>query len=167
MLPQSDVVAKGADRGMYIKDRLITFLCLSKECRPSKSTNRQVSRVPTKHWGTHLQCGKNKEGRAFTIRYDALNDKWYLILSYDARVKGAPLREGVFETIIKDQTASTKRARTWIKRQDVLFASSAMRGNMCSIDPGVQTPWTCYDAQRRLFYDVMQRNSHTFKCAPR
>ncbi|KAJ3175766.1 hypothetical protein HDU87_005759 [Geranomyces variabilis] len=139
---------KGADRGMYIKDRLIAFLC------PSRWTKKHTARAPTKHWGNHLQCGKNKEGRAFTILYDTLNRKWYLILSYDARVKGAPLGESAFEALMKDQSASAKRARTWIRRKDMLFASSAGRGNMCSIDPGSRTPWTCFDEHRKLFYDV-------------
>ncbi|KAJ3165311.1 hypothetical protein HDU87_003161, partial [Geranomyces variabilis] len=148
MSPRSDFVEKGADRGMYIKDRLIAFLC------PSRQTKKHTARAPTKHWGNHLQCGKNKEGRAFTVRYDTLDRKWYLILAYDARVKGAPLRESVFDSIANDSRPTAIRAKTWIERQDSLFAGHAARGNMCSIDPGARTPWTCFDANRKEFYDV-------------
>ncbi|KAJ3159580.1 hypothetical protein HDU86_001589 [Geranomyces michiganensis] len=149
MYLRSNFVEKGADRGMYIKDRLVSFLC------PTHQSKRQhMTRTPTKHWGNHLQCGKDNGGRAFTIRYDKLNKKWYLILSYDARVKGAPLQESVFEALLSNPSSSAKRARTWIERQEVLFASPARRGNMCSIDPGARTPWTCFDVHRKLFYDV-------------
>ena len=149
MYPQSDFVDKDADRGMYIKDRLVAFLCPTRRDKKGRE-----SRVPTKHWGNHLQCGKNKGGRAFTIRYDTLGKKWYLILSYDARVKGAPLRESAYVSLRTDTRASAKRARKWIERQDLLFNSPAVRGNMCSIDPGSRTPWTCFDAHRKGFYDV-------------
>ncbi|KAJ3020540.1 hypothetical protein HKX48_000677, partial [Thoreauomyces humboldtii] len=148
MSPRSDFVAKGADRGMYLKDRLIAFLC------PGQRTKKHTARSPTKHWGNHLQCGRKNGGRSFTIRHDSLNQKWYLVLSYDAKVKGAPLRESAFDAVMKDQSASAKRAKTWIQRQDDLFAGPAARGNMCSIDPGARTPWTCFDAHRTGFYDV-------------
>ncbi|KAJ3019793.1 hypothetical protein HKX48_001766 [Thoreauomyces humboldtii] len=95
MYPQSNFVEKGCDRGMYIKDRLISFLCDSRTTEPGTTELQHLTHAPTKHWGNHLQCGK-----------------------------------------------------------DVLFAGPAARGNMCSIDPGARTPWTCFDAHRKGFYDV-------------
>ena len=148
MYPRNQFVEDGGDRGVYIKDRLVRFL--------SEWNVRHTSRLPTKHWGRYLQCGKDKGGRAFTIRYDTTNAKWYLILSYDARIRGAPFRSDVCEALSSDTRACTKRARVWIARQGILFSPSSgvKRGNMCAIDPGSRTPWTCFDVQRRSFYDV-------------
>ncbi|KAJ3278024.1 hypothetical protein HK104_002731 [Borealophlyctis nickersoniae] len=131
------------DRGVYIRDSLVRFL--------TPATTKHATPPPTKHWGRHLICG-SPEGRDFEIRYDTRTQKWFLILHYDAMVRGAPFRPEVLDAIMKNPDPAAKRARTWIMRSETLFGGSNC--NLCSIDPGVRTPWTCFDVQRRSCYDV-------------
>jgi len=150
--PKSDIVPKGEDRGLYLKDRIIRFLC--PEVEVEKRGLKQKMRLPTKLWGHHLQCGKGNGGQGFKIRYDSLGRKWYLILSYDAKVRGAPFQSGVIEKVLTRREPVANRAKTWISRFETLFNRNVPKGNMASIDPGFRIPFTCYDAHRRLCYGV-------------
>ncbi|KAJ3030083.1 hypothetical protein HDV00_009105 [Rhizophlyctis rosea] len=98
MYPNSDFVPKDEDRGIYLKDRIIRFLC--PEVEVEKAGRKQKMRLPTKMWGQHLQCGKKNGGQGFKIRYDSLQRKWYLILSYDAKVRGAPFQFRVLDKVL-------------------------------------------------------------------
>ncbi|KAJ3300732.1 hypothetical protein HK104_006030 [Borealophlyctis nickersoniae] len=147
--PRSKFVPQVKDHILYVKDRILRFACPEKESRGGRKI-----RVPMKPWGRYLLCGKKTGGKGFKIRYDSLTRKWYLILSYDAKVRGAPFRPEVLEEILRDQRREAARAKKWIMRSENLFDRDVPRGNMCSIDPGTRVPWTCFDAHRRSFYDV-------------
>ncbi|KAJ3300306.1 hypothetical protein HK104_002125 [Borealophlyctis nickersoniae] len=149
LYPKKDLchgsVSWNADRGVYIKDSLVKFLCDANESGKGK--------IPTKYWGSHLMCGRTG-GHGFDIRYDTVGRRWYIQLHYDAMVRGAPFRPEAIDAILQNETADAQRARRWIMRWDSIYGGEGSNGNLCSIDPGVRTPWTCYDAHRRSFYDV-------------
>lgn len=150
LFPKSDFVPKSEDRGLYLKDRIIRFLCEEEDVLE----HNRKRRLPTKLWGHYLQCGKTNGGQGFKIRYESLRRKWYLILSYDAKVRGAPFQCGVLEKVCNQTNPTAKRAKTWISRFETLFNRDVPKGNMASTDPGLRTPFTFYDAHRRLCYGV-------------
>ncbi|KAJ3300409.1 hypothetical protein HK104_000923 [Borealophlyctis nickersoniae] len=131
--PRNKFVPQVKDHILYVKDRILRFACPEK-----KSRNGRKIRVPTKHWGRYLLCGKKTGGKGFKIRYDSITRKWYLILSYDAKVRGTPFRPEVLEEILQDQR------RDEGEEVDNEIGESIRSG----------LPWTCFDAHRRSFYDV-------------
>lgn len=147
--PRSDFVSKTADRGVYLKDRLIHYLCDRVETK-----NGMVSYMPTKKWGNDLVVGKTRGGRGFTLRFDSVFRRWSLILATNVWQKGSPFRPEIISSLLTDLRKTTIRARRWILRTDALFSRDLSTGNLCSIDPGVRTPWTCYDAHSRRCYNV-------------
>jgi transposase len=150
MYPRSNFVSEGGGRGLYLKDRIIRFLCPEEDL----GLGDRKRRLPTKMWGNHLQCGKDNGGQGFKIRYDSLGRKWYLILSYDAKIRGAPFQSGALDKILSQTDSVANRAKIWISRFERLFNNDVPKGNMAAIDPGFRTPFTCFDAHRRLCYGV-------------
>ncbi len=64
------------DTRLYVRDRFL----------------RMEGITGTSKWGKWFLCGKNTGGKHFSIRYDSLFKRWYLILTYDALQQGAPFR---------------------------------------------------------------------------
>jgi len=149
MCPKSEFIPKDADRGIYIRDRLVHFLC-----EKTRLPKEKFAYSPTKYWGNYIDVGKGngKDGSSFTIRYDTLKDQWFYIMTINCWAAGAPFKKKALEKISQSTDPSARRARQWIRRTSDIFRNS--KGNMCSIDPGARVPFTCYDAHRRSFVDM-------------
>ncbi|KAI9096243.1 hypothetical protein DFS34DRAFT_650962 [Phlyctochytrium arcticum] len=122
MYPTSNFVVKGGDRGLYLKDCVIRFLVRRWSwARQGERGGYQQLQVETvmrdklekqdEEWWTALAPKVNtlldkitkNGGHSFRIRYDPFERKWYLVLSHDAKVKGAPFSLVFWETCSIEQ----------------------------------------------------------------